>query len=171
MTRTLLARFARSHTTRLLAVVFALGFLLNAPLLGQTTLPDSIFIDSGAICTGGSETFPVKITLPPGSTIDKVDVFFLFDDTGSFASVAPTVIGIFGGLVTSLEGALSAVDFGFGVGRFEDYGGPGTDFTGGFPEVPEGRPFILNQPIVTAATAGTAAARDALIATALGDVP
>ena len=166
MAHALLSRLARSRMTRFLSVVLALGFPLNAPLLGQTTTPDTISIVSGLICEGGSETFPVSITLPPDTTVDKVDVFFLFDDTGSFAGVAPTVIGIFSGLVTSLETALPAVSFGFGVGRFEDYGGPGTGFSGEFDT---GRPFTLNQPIVTAPTAGGAAARDGLVATALGN--
>src|SRR5207247_397238 len=35
-------------------------------------------------------------------------------------------------------------------------------------EVSGGRPFILNQPVVNAATAGSAAARDGLITSALG---
>ncbi len=143
---------------------FCVSFPLNTPLLGQTALPDSIFIDSGAICTGGSETFPVKITLPPDSIIDEVDVFFLFDDTGSFASFVLTVTGIFSGLVGSLETALPTVEFGFGVGRFEDCGGDGDGFSGEFLD---GRPFILNQPIVTAADAGGPAARDLLIGDAL----
>jgi len=164
MTSALLSRLARSRITRGLSVVLALGFPLNAPLLGQTTSPDSISIVSGLVCEGGSETFPVSITLPPDTIIDKVDVFFLFDDTGSFAGFVPTVTTIFSGLVGSLETALPAVSFGFGVGRFEDYGGPGTGFSG---ELATGRPFTLNQPIVTAATAGGAAARDTLITTAL----
>ena len=95
---------------------------------------------------------------------EKVDVFFLFDDTGSFAPFVRTVTSIFGGLVGDLETALPGVEFGFGVGRFEDYGGPGTGFSA---EVPTGRPFTLNQPIITAADADGAAARDALINAAL----
>ena len=166
MPRRLLSRLARSRMSRGLAVALAFGFPLGAPLMGQTTTPDNISIISGLVCEGGSETFPVKITLPPASVIDEVDVFFLFDDTGSFAGVAPSVIGTFSGLVTSLETALPAVDFGFGVGRFEDYGGPGTGFSS---ENATGRPFILNQPIVTAATAGSPAIRDGLITTALGN--
>ena len=63
------------------------------------------------------------------------------------------------------------MDIGFGVSRFEDYGGP---FRTVSTEDPQGRPFILDQPIVTAATA-TAAGTDlntlmknALAATAPG---
>ena len=98
------------------------------------------------VCSGQSQTVPVAINFPAGSVIDKVDVFLLFDDTGSFASTAPAVTGIFGGLVTELQTALPQVSFSFGVGRFEDYGGPGTSFSG---ESTPGRPFTLNQPLIT----------------------
>ena len=144
---------------------FAACVVVALCALGQTVDPTSISIGSASpVCTGGNSTVPACITLPPGATIDKVDVFFLFDDTGSFAGFVPTVASIFAALVTDLETALPGVELGFGVGRFEDYGGPGNGFSG---ESTSGRPFILNQPIVTAATAGGAAARDALIAAAL----
>ena len=138
----------------------------NGPSLQaqSTVTPPSISVTGGNVCSGGSQTFPVSLTLPPDTVVDKVDVFLLFDDTGSFASFVPTVGTIFSGLVTSLETALPGVSFGFGVGRFEDYGGPGTGFSG---ETTTGRPFTLNQPIITAATAGGAAARNTLISQAL----
>ncbi len=138
----------------------------NGPSLQaqSTVTPPSISVTGGSVCSGGSQTFPVSLTLPPDTVVDKVDVFLLFDDTGSFASFVPTVGTIFSGLVTSLETALPGVSFGFGVGRFEDYGGLGIGFSG---EVNTGRPFTLNQPIVTAATAGGAAARNTLISSAL----
>jgi hypothetical protein len=140
---------------------------LNDHLLAQTVIsPVGVSATGGALCSGRSAEYPVSIRLPPAAVIDKVDVFFLFDDTGSFAGFVPTVTTIFSGLVGSLETALPSVSFGFGVGRFEDYGGPGTGFSG---ESPLGRPFTLNQPIVTAATTGSAAARDALIATGLAN--
>jgi len=47
----------------------------------------------------------------------------------------------------ALQAALPGVDFGFGVGRFEEY----ANFGG---ESAAGRPFILNQPIVASGTAG-----------------
>ena len=53
---------------------------------------------------------------------------------------------IFSQLVTQLQTALPQVSFGFGVGRFEDYGGPVTSCSS---EVTTGRPFTLGQPIVT----------------------
>jgi hypothetical protein len=113
---------------------------------GETD-PHSIEIGaSSAVCTGGSETVPVSLRFPPSAVVDKVDVFFLFDDTGSFAGRVPAVQGIFSALVTDLQAALPGVSLGFGVGRFEDYGGPGTGFS--FESTP-GRPFTLNQPIIT----------------------
>ena len=126
--------------------------------------PTISILEPSPVCSDGSVTEEACITLPPIAILDKVDVFFLFDDTGSFAGLAPSVITIFSSLVNDLETALPGVEFGFGVGRFEDYGGPGNGFSG---EVVSGRPFILNQPIVTALDAGTAAARDALINAAL----
>ncbi len=109
--------------------------------------PRSIALEaSSPVCAGGSQTVPVSILFPAGSVIDKVDVFLLFDDTGSFAGRVPTVTQIFSQLVGQLQTALPQVSLGFGVGRFEDYGGPGTSFSGEFST---GRPFILNQPIIT----------------------
>lgn len=127
--------------------------------------PAGIGIAGGPVCAGGSEVRTVQVALPPAGTASKVDVFLLFDDTGSFARFVPAVRSIFTDLVGALEAALPGVEFGFGVGRFEDYGGPATGFS---RESPAGRPFILNQPIVTAASAGSAAARDELITDALG---
>jgi hypothetical protein len=116
------------------------------------------------VCGGASEADRVCLQLPPASIVDKVDVFFLFDDTGSFQNFVPSVSDIFASLVADLEQQVPGVEFGFGVGRFEDYGGPGTGFSG---EDVQGRPFILNQPIVTAADAGSAANRDSLMKDAL----
>jgi len=103
--------------------------------------------------------------------IQKVDIFLLFDDTGSFAAFAPTVRDIFSDLVDEVEDGLPGVEFGFGVGRFEDYGGDGWDFCSNHSEVcaddfvrrVSGRPFILNQPIIVEAAVGGRAERDALI--------
>ncbi len=133
----------------------------------QTLNPPSIAISPPSpVCSSSSDMTSACITLPPVSILPKVDVFFLFDDTGSLEPFVPTVNAIFTDLVNDLETALPGVEFGFGVGRFEDFGGPGNGFS---TEFPQGRPFILNQPIVTATDAGGAAARDALIATALSN--
>jgi hypothetical protein len=109
--------------------------------------PSSIKLGAASpICSGQAETVPVSLDFPDGSVIDKVDVFLLFDDTGSFARQVPTVSQIFNQLVGQLQTALPGVSFGFGVGRFEDFGGPGTSHSGDYLEA---RPFTLNQPIIT----------------------
>jgi hypothetical protein len=118
---------------------------------GETEPASIDFGPASAICSGGTETVPVSITFPDSAVIDKVDVFFLFDDTGSFAGRVPTVTSIFSALVADLQAALPGVSLGYGVGRFEDYGGPGAAFSG---ESSLGRPFILNQPIVSTDTPG-----------------
>ena len=95
-------------------------------------------------------------------------MFFLLDDTGSFQTVGPRWGGSSAALVEDLEAALPGVEFGFGVGRFEDYGadlsaaayGEGVRWT-------EGRPFILNQPIVTAGDAGGSESATTLVGAAL----
>src|SRR5262249_36106550 len=103
-------------------------------------------------------------TAPARYALSKIDVFALFDDTGSFEPIIPTLANLFLQLVGEVEAGLPAVDFGFGVGRFEDYGGPGFGFGG---ESMNGRPFLLDQPIVTSADAGGDDARNQLIVDAL----
>ena len=139
---------------------------------GQTITPPGITIGAGSpVFSGGSQTNPVQICLPAGSTSDKVDVFLLFDDTVSFQDGVPTVTNIFSKLAGELEKAMPGVEFGFGVGRFEDYGGVGSTFTAnGAIALDGGRPFILNQPIITAATAGGTNARNTLINAALSHI-
>lgn len=108
-------------------------------------------------------------------TASKVDVFLLFDDTGSFSTFTPTVTNLFSELATALESALPNVDFGFGVGRFKDFGGSGWDFCSNrsencaddFPRRVNGRPFYLNQPIISSSSVGGKSERDALIVQAL----
>jgi hypothetical protein len=96
---------------------------------------------------------------------DKVDVMLLFDDTGSFAGRVPTIAALFPDIIAELETTFPDKDFAFGVSRFEDYGGPGTGFSGEFST---GRPFLLNQPLVTTSIAGGATERNTLIQDALG---
>jgi len=142
--------------------------LENRLVLSAGVSPTSLTLGpSSPVNSGGSDTETVSITLPPVSVADKVDITLLLDDTGSFKEFAPVVNSIFSSLVTSLQAALPGVDFGFGVTRFEDYGGPGNSFSSDYATA---RPFILNQPIVTAATAGGTAALDSLISTALSHV-
>jgi hypothetical protein len=118
---------------------------------GETEPASIDFGPASAICVGDAETVPVSITFPDSAVVDKVDVFFLFDDTGSFAGRVPAVRNIFSALVADLQAALPGISLAYGVGRFEDYGGPATGFSS---ESSAGRPFILNQPIVTTDTAG-----------------
>ena len=144
----------------------------------STVSPVSINLGPGTpLATTNTETLPVSITLPSGGVTDEVDVMLLLDDTGSFAAFSSTIETIFSNLVTSLQTALPGVSFAFGVSRVADYGGPGDDFDG---DNSGSRPFTLNQPLVTDATAaadGTTV--DALISTALanhgmgtgGDIP
>ena len=90
----------------------------------------------------------VSITLPEdAASSSKVDVFLLFDDTGSYAGQVPTVTSRFPEIIDDLEASFPEVDFGFGVGRYEEY----SSFAG---EDSGGRPFILNQAIVTTDTPG-----------------
>ena len=152
-------------------------FLLPSSALAQTASPASIGLGSTAqVCTGGQEVRDVSLTLPDQTTTDKVDVLLLFDDTGSFANSVAALSSQFQSLVGGLEATFPNVEFGFGVARFEDYGGPGTSFS---KEYEDGRPFMLNQPIITKADAGGETARNDLIAAALsrtgpgfgGDLP
>lgn len=101
-----------------------------------------------SLANGESYTQTVSLTLPGSGTITNlVDVFLLFDDTGSFTSNSPIVRSAFPTIIGSLQASLPGIDLGFGVGRFEEYG----NFAA---ENSTGRPFILNQPIVASSTAG-----------------
>ena len=147
-------------------LLLTLGFLSVQGAQAQTISPESLSFgtDSDVCVADAPVSESVSITLPPQTTTDKVDVLLLGDGTGSFASNFPRVASTFSTLIGNLETAFPDVEFGFGVARFEDYGGPGASFSG---ETTDGRPFILNQPIVTAADAGGATARNTLISDAL----
>ncbi|MFO0941496.1 MAG: tandem-95 repeat protein [Pirellulales bacterium] len=94
----------------------------------------------------------VSLTLPgSGGISNMVDVFLLFDDTGSFVNNSPIVRGAFPTIISQLQGSLPGVDLGFGVGRFEEYANYAWEYS-------TGRPFVLNQPIVSSSTAGYMAA-------------
>ncbi|MGB0766316.1 MAG: Ig-like domain-containing protein [Phycisphaeraceae bacterium] len=119
--------------------------------------PTSLVVD---VPTNETTNKTVSITLPSTNTIDKVDVFLLFDDTGSFASTSNTLISEFPTIISDVETSLPGVSFGYGIGRFEDY----SNFAG---EYPEGRPFTLNQPIIVETEVGSTPFQDAIDA-ALG---
>ena len=123
----------------------------------STVNPTAVTLGAGsALDLTRTQTLPLSITLPPSSVTNKVDIALLLDDTGSFKQFAGTVESLFSNLVSSLQAALPGVDLGFGIARFEDYGGPFSSVT---TENTGGRPFFLDRPIVTAATA-TAAGTD-----------
>ncbi len=139
------------HAARWAGAASAATLLLlagGAPAPGQEVTPEAIWLlGDSPVCRGLEERLSVSVTLPHGSVTGSVDVFLLFDDTGSFTTLAPQVREVFADLVSSLETVLPEVDFAFGVGRFEDYGGPGSGFSRGRSS---DRPFILNQPIIAA---------------------
>ena len=149
--------------------------VVTGPALAQASVsPSSIDITSGAVCTGasGGQTYPVSITLPSGAVNDEVDVALLLDDTGSFSGEWSSVSSTFSSVVDQLETALPSVNLGFGVSMFKDYGGLWASDSGpnaaGDGDDSSTRPFILNQPIVTSATAGGGSSLDTLIDNAVG---
>jgi len=105
----------------------------------------------------------VSLTLPlTGPLTRKIDVFMLFDDTGSFTDNSPIVRAAFPQIISTLLTSLPGIDLAFGVGRFEEY----ANFA---EEYGTGRPFILNQPVISASTPGfSAAIQSALDRTAPG---
>ncbi len=121
-----------------------------------TSHPASGLVSPGSItvslAAGASHRQTVSLTLPDtGSLTNMVDVFLLFDDTGSFVANSPIVRGAFPDIIATLQTASPGTDFGFGVGRFEEYANFAAEYA-------TGRPFILNQPIVAASTVGSMAA-------------
>ena len=123
-------------------LVLPVGF--DNPPTGNVT-PGGIAL---SLEEGETSSGSVSITLPADSVgVSAVDVFLLFDDTGSYAGRVPQVINRFPEIIDSLRDSFSEVDFAFGVGRYEEYGG----FAG---EDASGRPFTLNQAIVESDTPG-----------------
>jgi VCBS repeat-containing protein len=116
-----------------------------------------------ALNKGETHYQTVSLTLPnAGSISNMVDVFLLFDDTGSFTANSPIVRAAFPTIISTLQASLPGVDLGFGVGRFEEYANFAAEFA-------SGRPFTLNQPIIAASTPGfSAAIQSALDRTAPG---
>ena len=82
-----------------------------------------------------------------GALTDLVDVFLLFDDTGSFTNNSPIVRAAFPDIISQLQSSLPGIDLGFGVGRMEEYANFAYEYS-------TGRPFVLNQPVVAASSAG-----------------
>jgi hypothetical protein len=139
----------------------------TAPLAAaaSTVTPTSIDITSGSVCSAsGSATYPISINLPTPYVNNNVDVALLLDDTGSFAGEWSSVASTFSSVADQLQADAPGVTFGFGVSMFKDYGGAWTAVDG---DDQQSRPFILNQPIITASTAGSSSALDTDIANAV----
>ncbi|MFM7057513.1 MAG: tandem-95 repeat protein, partial [Planctomycetota bacterium] len=116
------------------------------PASGNVT-PTSLQL---TLATGQTSLQTVSLTLPgTGSLSTLVDVFLLFDDTGSFTANSPIVRAAFPTIISTLQSSLPGIDLAFGVGRFEEYANFAAEF-------PTGRPFILNQPIVESTRPGFA---------------
>ncbi len=110
-----------------------------------------------SLSQGESYSQTVSITLPgSGGLTNLVDVFLLFDDTGSFTFNSPIVRGAFPTIMSQLQTSLPGIDLGFGVGRFEEYASFASEYS-------TGRPFVLNQPIVESGTTGYQAAIQAAL--------
>jgi hypothetical protein len=117
---------------------------VSNPATGNVT-PTSI---TTSLAIGQTHTTTVSLTLPgSGALTNMVDVFLLFDDTGSFTNNSPIVRAAFPQIISALQAALPGLDLGFGVGRFEEYANFASEYA-------TGRPFILNQPIVAQTTSG-----------------
>lgn len=132
--------------SRRLALATSICLALGATASAQTVSPTSVFSNGGPGCSGSPELYDVSVTLPPFSTSNRIDVFLLFDDTGSFADEVPRVVNVFTRVVALLQNQVPSADIAYGVGRLEDYGGPGSTFSSEFLN---GRPFILNQAILS----------------------
>ena len=132
---------------------------VSNPAVGNVT-PSSI---TASLAVGQVLHQTVSLTLPAsGALTNMVDVFLLFDDTGSFTGNSPIVRAAFPQIISALQTNLPGIDLGFGVGRLEEYANFASEYA-------TGRPFILNQPIVASTTPGFAAAiQSALDRTAPG---
>jgi len=72
-----------------------------------------------------------------GQNLGMIDMFLLFDDTGSFSGAAPSTINAFPTIIANMQQDFPTSTLSFGVGRFEEY------LTN-----QDALPFILNQPLI-----------------------
>ncbi|NUQ64040.1 MAG: cadherin-like domain-containing protein [Pirellulales bacterium] len=143
--------YVRTFPTTTGGILWPAG--VSNPAVGNMS-PSEITI---SLADGESSRQNVSLTLPgSGALTNLVDVFLLFDDTGSFTANSPIVRAAFPDIIASLQASLPGIDLGFGVGRFEEYGNFAAEYA-------VGRPFVLNQPIVAASTFGFAASIQAAL--------
>lgn len=77
----------------------------------------------------------------------EIDVFMLGDDTGSFQDPDLHFFGLMPDIIDNLTNSGMPVDWGFGIGRFEDYNSQANN--GQWTFTNEDRNFVLNQPILS----------------------
>lgn len=145
------AGYSQTSPTTVGGILWPAG--VSNPAVGNLS-PTSI---TTSLAAGGSYRQSVSLTLPnTGALTNLVDVFLLFDDTGSFVNNSPIVRAAFPNIISQLQTSLPGIDLGFGVGRLEEYANFAWEYD-------SGRPFILNQPIVAASSAGYLAAIQAAL--------
>ncbi|MFO0942301.1 MAG: Calx-beta domain-containing protein [Pirellulales bacterium] len=103
----------------------------------------SLWLNLGS---GDSENASIKFSIQSGPP--KVDVMLLLDDTGSFDLQNSMLASSYPELVQTLIDTYPNIDFGFGVSRYEDFL-VNLDDGNTNQEAVDGRPFILNQAIVS----------------------
>jgi len=97
---------------------------LSVLLLTSVAMADSITPSEleRTIAVGESFTVTKTVTLDPGAlTANKVDVFFLADNTGSMSGIINTVITNAEAILDAISGgdpSFTGIDVGFGVGRY-----------------------------------------------------
>jgi hypothetical protein len=96
---------------------------LLLPLAAVLTTARAQLVNPAILQTCATETTQVTVTAPGTVAAQPIDVFFLLDDTGTFEKVASQLANQFVTLVKNLAITFPNVDFGYGVGRFEDFGG------------------------------------------------
>lgn len=97
---------------------------LSVLLMASVAMADSITPSEleRTIAVGESFTVTKTVTLDPGElTANKVDVFFLADNTGSMGGIIGTVKTNAAAILEAISGGdprFSGIDVGFGVGRY-----------------------------------------------------